>query len=132
MLGIMTLACEYTPSGEVDGSASVRVPLQAGVPCVRWKRGVSVAAVEQASLVWWSEGLSESGDGEGDGGQVHGRKATGWWRLAAYGSSGGLEESAQGGDLEERVERHVVICARASAGTVASVRGGWWARGLVP
>ena len=44
---------------------------------------------------------------------MHGRKATGWWRLAAYGSSGGLEESAKGGELEERVERHVIICARA-------------------
>ena len=46
-----------------------------------------------------------------------GRKARGWRRLAAYGSSG-LEESAQDGDLEERVERHV-ICARGQA--VASV-----------
>ena len=45
---------------------------------------------------------------------MHGRKATGWWQLAAYGSSSGLEESTQDGDLEERVERHVaVICARA-------------------
>ena len=58
----------------------------------------------------------------------HRREGTGksWWRLAAYGSSG-LEESAQDGDLEERVERHI-IWAQAS-GTVASVlAGGWWAR----
>ena len=41
----------------------------------------------------------------------------------AYHSSGLVEESAQGGDLEERVERHVVICARAS-GVVASVLAG--------
>ena len=40
-------------------------------------------------------------------------------RLAAYGSSGGLEESAQDGDLEERVERHVV-CAQASGCVSAS------------
>ena len=33
MLGTTTLVWEYTPSGELDGSASVRVPLQAGVPC---------------------------------------------------------------------------------------------------
>ena len=55
-------------------------------------------------------------------------------RLAAYGSSGLVEESAQDGDLEERVERHV-ICARASGhrrqcepasvlATVASVLAG--------
>ena len=42
-------------------------------------------------------------------------------RLAAYGSSGLVEESAQDGDLEERVERHV-ICAR--AGGQALVRAG--------
>ena len=51
--------------------------------------------------------------------------------MAAYGSYG-LEESAQDGELEERVERHVV-CARASR--QASVRAGVrlvWARGLVP
>ena len=61
---------------------------------------------------------------------MHGRKATGgWWRLAAYGSSGGLEESAQGGDLEERVERHVVvICARAGGHCGATRRE--WAQGL--
>jgi len=60
---------------------------------------------------------------------VHGRKATGWWRLAAYGSSSGLEESAQGGDLEERVERHVVvICARAGGHCGATRRE--WAQGL--
>ena len=33
--------------------------------------------------------------------------------VAAYGSSGLVEESAQDGELEARVERHV-ICARAS------------------
>ena len=54
-------------------------------------------------------------------GECTGAKATGWWQLAAYGSSSGLEESTQDGDLEERVERHVaVICARAEAGTVES------------
>ena len=31
--------------------------------------------------------------------------------LSAYGS-GGMEDSAQGGELEERVEGHVVVCAR--------------------
>ena len=43
-------------------------------------------------------------------------------RLAAYGSTGGLEESAQGGDLEERVEGHVMIWARASGGGVSASR----------
>jgi len=49
--------------------------------------------------------------------------------VAAYGSSGLVEESAQDGELEARVERHV-ICARAS-GTVASVRAGGWCMGYV-
>ena len=67
---------------------------------------------------------------EGHRREVHAGRS--WWRrLAAYGGSGGLEESAQGGELEERVERHV-IWARAG-GTVASVlAGGWWAQGLRP
>ena len=60
---------------------------------------------------------------------MHGRKARraagGGWRLAAYGSSSGLvEESAQDGDLEERVERHVVICARAGGQCGATRRDG--------
>jgi hypothetical protein len=45
-------------------------------------------------------------------------------RLAAYGSTGGLEESAQGGDLEERVERHVMIWARAGGRCGAMRRDG--------
>ena len=45
--GRKTLDCAYTPSGEVDGLASVRVPLQAGGPC----------AVEAGA------GLSRSGAG---------------------------------------------------------------------
>ena len=49
------------------------------------------------------------------------RRAAGMWRLAAYGSSG-LEESAQDRDLEERVERHVVVCARASGSGRVSAR----------
>ena len=49
-----------------------------------------------------------------------------WRRLAAHGSSTSLvEESAQGGDLEERVERHVVY-ARAS-GRVSVISA--WASG---
>ena len=54
-------------------------------------------------------------------------------RLAAHGSSGLVEESAQDGELEERVERHVVICADGQA-RQASVRAGegWWAMGRVP
>ena len=56
---------------------------------------------------------------------MHGRKATGWWQLAAYGSSSGLEESTQDGDLEERVERHVaVICARAGGHCGVTRRNG--------
>jgi hypothetical protein len=35
---------------------------------------------------------------------------------AAYGSSGLVEESAQDGDLEERVERHAVVCAHTGRG----------------
>ena len=50
--------------------------------------------------------------------------AAGGWRLAAYGSSGLVEESAQDGDLEERVERHVVICARAGGQCGATRRDG--------
>ena len=38
---------------------------------------------------------------------MHGRKAR-RAAVAAYGSSGLVEESAQGGELEERVERHVL------------------------
>ena len=52
------------------------------------------------------------------------RLAAGGWRLAAYGSSGLVEESAQDGDLEERVERHVVICARAGGQCGATRRDG--------
>ena len=61
-------------------------------------------------------------------------------RLAAHGSSGLVEESAQDGELEERVERHV-ICARASrSGRVSRQAGrrhcepvrGRWAMGRVP
>ena len=113
------LEAEYTPSGELDGLASVRVPLQAGVACaVEAGAGLSVAvAAEQAPLVWWSVGLSGSGDGRAMEARCTGAKRDGrlvWRRLAAHGSSTSLvEESAQDRDLEERVERHVV-CARAS------------------
>ena len=52
MLGTTTLVWEYTPSGELDGSASVRVPLQAGVPCARWKRvRVSVAVAQRSTRI---------------------------------------------------------------------------------
>ena len=62
---------------------------------------------------------------------MHRRKATGWWLVAAYGSSSGLEESAQGGELEERVERHVVICARAGRALVAGGLTVWVAAAAV-
>ena len=64
----------------------------------------------------WREirGLIESTQGA--------RGAKLWRQLAAYGSSGSLEESAQDGDLEERVERHVVY-ARASGRVSARASG---------
>ena len=84
------LEAEYTPSGELDGLASVRVPLQAGVACaVEAGAGLSVAvAAEQAPLVWWSVGLSGSGDGRAMEARCTGAKRdTGGWYMAAAGGA---------------------------------------------
>ena len=57
---------------------------------------------------------------EGHSREVHaGRRCMVAAAVAAYGSSGLVEESAQDGDLEERVERHVSV--HAHRGTAASV-----------
>ena len=54
-----------------------------------------------------------------------GRKARGWRRLAAYGSSG-LEDGAQDGDLEKR---HMLSVRTSKRYRGVSASGGWWAGG---
>ena len=54
-----------------------------------------------------------------------GRKARGWRRLAAYGSSG-LEDGAQDGDLEKR---HMLSVRTSRRYRGVSAIGGWWAGG---